>query len=174
MKYNEKDPDAGKDWGQEEKKAIEDEMVGWHHWLDGHEFEPTPGDNEGQGRLACCSPWGCKESDMLSDGTTMNIEDTFAPIAAGENFSPRKQLFNKPSVFSLICFWIYSEAWLISLCSEMVPSTRKCAISKQWVQNSLVLGWHFWRLETKSWEACNEVGSFSESFRKHYGEGDEE
>ena len=115
-----------------------------------------------------------KSQTWLSDRTTMNIEDTFAPIAAGENFSPRKQLFNKPSVFSLTCFWIYSEEWLISLCLEMVPSTRKCAISKQWVQNSLVLGWHFWRLETKSWEACNEVGTFSESFRKHKGEGDGE
>ena len=41
----------------------EDEMVGWHHRLSGHKFEPTPGDGEGQGSLACCSPWGCKESD---------------------------------------------------------------------------------------------------------------
>ena len=53
-----KDPDAGKDWGQEEKKATEDEMVGWHDWLNGHEFEQTPGDSEGQGSLAFYSPWG--------------------------------------------------------------------------------------------------------------------
>ena len=59
-----KDPDAGKDWGQEEKGAIEDEMVGWHHWLNGHEFEPTQGDSEGQGSLVCCSPWGREESDV--------------------------------------------------------------------------------------------------------------
>ena len=58
-----KDPDAGKDWGQEEKGA-EDEMVGWHHQVNGHESEPPPGDGEGQGSLACCSPRGCKESDM--------------------------------------------------------------------------------------------------------------
>jgi len=57
-------PDAGEDWGQEEKGATEDEMVGWHHWLNGHELEPTLGDSEGQGSLACCSPWGCKEADM--------------------------------------------------------------------------------------------------------------
>ena len=44
--------------------ATEDEMVGWHHWLNGHEFGQTPGDGEGQGSLVCCSPWGCKESDM--------------------------------------------------------------------------------------------------------------
>ena len=61
-----KDPDAGKDWRQEEKKKTEDEMVGWHHWLNGHEFEQALGDGEGQGRLVCCSPWGCKEI-WLSD-----------------------------------------------------------------------------------------------------------
>ena len=57
-----KDPDAGKDWGQE-KGVTEDEMVGWHHWLNGHEFEQTLGDGEGQGSMACCSPWGRKESN---------------------------------------------------------------------------------------------------------------
>ena len=56
-----KDPDAGKDWKQEEKGTTEDEMVGWHHQLDGHEFEQALGDGEGQGSLVCCSPWGCKE-----------------------------------------------------------------------------------------------------------------
>ena len=59
-----KDPDAGKDWGQEEKAETEDETVGWHHWLSGHEFEQAPGDSEGQGSLVCCSPWGHKELDM--------------------------------------------------------------------------------------------------------------
>ena len=59
-----KDPDAGKDWRQEEKGMTEDEMVRWHHWLNEHEFEQAPGVGDGQGRLACCSPWGCKESDM--------------------------------------------------------------------------------------------------------------
>ena len=59
----EKDPDAGKDWRQEEKGATEDEMVGWHHWLNGHEFEQILGDGEGQEKLVCCSPWGCKGSD---------------------------------------------------------------------------------------------------------------
>ena len=58
-----KDPGAGKDWRQEEKGTTEDEMVGWHHQLDGHEFEQVPGVGDGQGSLVCCSPWGCKESD---------------------------------------------------------------------------------------------------------------
>ena len=57
-----KDPDAGKDWRQE-RGTTEDEMVGWHHRLDGHEFEQTLGDGEGQGSLACCSQWDRKDSD---------------------------------------------------------------------------------------------------------------
>ena len=60
----EKGPDAGKDWRQEKKETIENEMVGWHHRLNGHEFEQALGDGEGQGRLVCCSPWGRKELDM--------------------------------------------------------------------------------------------------------------
>ena len=59
-----KEPDAGKDWGQEEKGKTEDEMVGWHHRLDGHGFGWTPGVGNGQGGLACCSSWGPKELDM--------------------------------------------------------------------------------------------------------------
>ena len=58
-----KDPDAGKNWRQEEKGATEDEMVGWHHRLDGHEFEQALGVGDGQGGLACCCPWGRKELD---------------------------------------------------------------------------------------------------------------
>ena len=59
-----KDPDAGKDWGQAEKGMTEDEMAGWHHQLNGHEFGWTPGVGDGQGGLVCCGSWGHKESDM--------------------------------------------------------------------------------------------------------------
>ena len=65
-----KDPDAGKDWKQEEKGMTENEMVGWHHQLNGYEFEQTPGDGEGHERLACYSPWRLKESPWLSNWTT--------------------------------------------------------------------------------------------------------
>ena len=58
-----KGPDAGKDWRWERKGMTEDEMVGCHHRLNGHEFEQAPGVSDGQGSLVCCSPWGCKESD---------------------------------------------------------------------------------------------------------------
>ena len=61
-----KNPDAGKDQRQEEKGMTEDELVEWHHQLNGHEFEQTLGDGEGQGSLACFSPWGCKQT-RLSD-----------------------------------------------------------------------------------------------------------
>ena len=59
-----KGPDAGKDWRQEKKGMTVDEMVGWHHWLNGQEFEQALGVGDGQGSLAWCSPWGHKESDM--------------------------------------------------------------------------------------------------------------
>ena len=62
-------------WGQEEKGTTEDEMAGWHHWLYGHEPEWTPGVGDGQGGLACCDSWGCKESDMTEqlNWTELNI-----------------------------------------------------------------------------------------------------
>ena len=60
-----KDPKDGQDWKQEEKGMTEDEMAGWHHWLNGHEFEQTWGVGDGHGILAWCSPWGHKESDMI-------------------------------------------------------------------------------------------------------------
>ena len=81
-----KDPDAGKDWGREEKGTTEDEMVGWHHWQDGHEFEQTPGVGDGQGGLVCCSPWGHKELD-----TTERLSWT-EPEDSSQNFIPVKML----------------------------------------------------------------------------------
>ena len=68
-----KDPDDGKDWRQEKKGTTEDEMDGWHHQLNGHEFEQILGDGRGQGSLACCSPWGIKELDMTEQMDTESI-----------------------------------------------------------------------------------------------------
>ena len=76
-----KDPDAGKDWRWEEKGMTEDEMVGWHHQLDGHVFEPTPGDSGGQRSLVCYSPWCCKQSEMteqLNNDNNPSVLDIFA------------------------------------------------------------------------------------------------
>ena len=75
-----KDSDAGRDWGQEEKGMTEDEMAGWHHRLDGHGFGWTPGVGDGQGGLACCDSWGCKELDTTElnwKGQPYHILDFF-------------------------------------------------------------------------------------------------
>ena len=61
-----------------EKGTTEDEMVGWHHQLNGHEFEQAPGDSEGQGSLACCRPWGCKELDMTEQLNNKNHVTNYA------------------------------------------------------------------------------------------------
>ena len=90
-----KDPDAGKGWRQEEKGVTEDKMVGWHHQLNGYEFEQTLGDSEGQGTLACYSSWGHKESDMTewlnNNKCTINCIMYFIQIS---------------SIFHLYPFWI--------------------------------------------------------------------
>ena len=87
-----KDPDAGKDWGQEEKGMTEDEMVGWHHWLNGHEFEQALGDSEGQGSMACCSSQGRKELDTTEqlNWTELNCgEDSWESLGLqGDPTSP--------------------------------------------------------------------------------------
>ena len=67
-----KDPDAGKDWRQEEKGMTEDEMVGWHHWLEGHEFDQFPGVFDGQGGLACCSLWDLRVRHNLATELNWN------------------------------------------------------------------------------------------------------
>ena len=91
-----KDPDAGKDWRREEKGMTEDEMAGWHHWLDGHEFEWIAGVGDGQGGLACCSPWGHKESD----GTETELNWSLVEVPAGGSTVP-------PSYSSLLSFNLY-------------------------------------------------------------------
>ena len=86
-----KDPDVGKDWGQEEKGMTEDEMVGWHHWLNGHEFEQPLGDSEGQGGLVCFSAWYDKESD-----TTEQMKNSWI-----------KKWIELSMVILIKCIWLY-------------------------------------------------------------------
>ena len=83
-----KDPDTGKDWGQEEKGMTEDEMVGWHHWLSGHEFEQVLENGEGQGSLACYSPWGLKRVRqwVTEQKTAAKALLPSAPTAVAEEF----------------------------------------------------------------------------------------
>ena len=82
-----KDPDAGKDWGQEEKGTTEGEMVGWHHRLNGHEFGWTPGVGDGQGGLDCCSSWGHKEPDTTEQ---LNWTETYIHYLFYPHNSPRR------------------------------------------------------------------------------------
>ena len=94
-----KDPDAGKDWSQE-KRVTEDETVGWHHQLDRHEFGQALGVGGGQGSLACCSPWGCKESDMTE---WLNWTDSMKP----EDKPQKTQADNYPAhdgTWNGLCF----------------------------------------------------------------------
>ena len=95
-----KDPDAGKDWGQEEERMTEDEMVGWHHWLNGHGFACTRGVGDGQGGLACCSSWGCRESDMTErlNWTELNMAQ---PIKTRTSF-PLSQFLPSGSFHKLL------------------------------------------------------------------------
>ena len=94
------DPDAGKDWRQEEKGTTEDEMVGWHHWLNGCEFEQAPGVADGMKSLACCSPWGHKESDMteqLNNNQACSVIKTMVTLTG---LSLRTRL-----CFTCVAFW---------------------------------------------------------------------
>ena len=75
-----KDPDGGKDWGQEEKGMTEDEMVGWHHWPNGHELEQTPGDGEEQGPLSAAAPGVTKSQTQLSDWPTTHASKAMLKV----------------------------------------------------------------------------------------------
>ena len=90
-----RDPGAGKDWRQVEKGTTDDETVGWHHWLSGHEFEQAPGVSDGQRSLLCCSPWGCKESDTTEqlNWTGLKMEVDRLVLGKDGSFRARKCRF---------------------------------------------------------------------------------
>jgi len=101
-----KDYDAGRGWGQEEKGTTEDEMAGWHHWLDGCEFEWTPGVGDGQWGLACCNSWGHKESDTAE---RLNWTDASfsVKICTNWNIHQGSSSFLPPSLtLSFFCMWV--------------------------------------------------------------------
>ena len=101
-----KDSDAGKDWGQKEKQVAEDEMVGWHLLFNRHELGQTLGDGEGQRSLACCSPWGCEESDTTW-WVSNNNNQTSTPV--GERLILNQKWSN---------FWWASSRLLLLLLSR--------------------------------------------------------
>ena len=100
-----KDPDAGKDWRQDEKEMTEDEMVGWHHQLDGHEFEQALGVGDGQGSLVCCNPWGHKESDTtewlnshFTNFINLNFFQVHIPSMYPDHTLPQRSAEDRPAL----------------------------------------------------------------------------
>ena len=100
-----KDPDAGKDWGQEEKGVKKDETVGWHHWLNGLEFEQTPGDGKGQGSLAGYSPWGLQRVgyNLATEQRQLpsKVSQETAELGGGGQGSNKKPTTSNPMVSAL-------------------------------------------------------------------------
>jgi len=93
-----KDPDAGKDWTQEEKGPKEDEMVGWHHWLNGHEFEQAPGVGDGQLVMVCWSPWDHKDSDTIE---WLNWTEALEEPSESESHSVMSDSLQPHALYSL-------------------------------------------------------------------------
>ena len=105
-----KDPDAGRDWGQEEKGTTEDEMGGWHHWLDGRKSEWTPGVGDGQRGLASCDSWGRKESDMTerlnwTDIVHMIVHQLYLNLKKKHNYSVIS--FEKEHILLFLCIILF-------------------------------------------------------------------
>ena len=132
-----KDPDAGRDWGQEVKGTTQDEMAGWHHRLDGYEFEWTLGVGDGQGGLTCCNSWGHKESDMAewlkwtelkwmhTYGVYKNDTDEIICMAAMETQTQRTDLWTRRGEWGGRRGWDYAE-------SNMETYITICKIDSQW------------------------------------------
>ena len=125
-----KDPDAGKDCRQEEKGMTEDEMVGWHRWLNRHEFEQALGVGDGQGSLGCCSPWGHKDHAQLSDWTeliliynvTINLQFTMLVSSVQQSDSVIYIFF-----FRFFSFIGYNKILSIVLCTIYIAGP--CCLS---------------------------------------------
>ena len=154
-----KDSDAGKDWRQEEKGMIDDEMVGWHCWLNGYEFEQTPRDSEGQGSLAYCSPWGCKELDTaeqlnnnywrwnhyLVSSPTLPIQN-FLTFSGFSDFTLPFPSFNTVFYFALYFWSIESfisdpskkNRWLIFKNSKLPGGFGEKFLGKIWGEDCRV------------------------------------
>ena len=131
-----------KSWRQEEKGMTEDEMVGWHHQLDGHEFEQAPGAGDGQGSLACCSPWGCRESDMTEQLNWTNQRNiTKYPSQSDTEFN------NKGIAQVLLNIFVgkyletsFSHVWKIRIFTPISRLFLLCIVSLQWHCSSFLFG----------------------------------
>ena len=113
-----KDPDAGKDWGKEEKGVTEDEMVGWHHQQNGHESGRTPGNSEGRGSLACCSPWSRKELDVTEQLHGFVWWLCLCPALPSDSYLAPQELFMFKRIPPASNTWVSVTAFLLSMSGE--------------------------------------------------------
>ena len=142
-----KDPDAGKDWRQEEE-TTEDKMVGWHHWLNGHEFQQALGDGEGQGSLVCCSPWGCRvEHDSDWIGCIYKYTNVYWDAFLRLCYSMVKFIESKSTLVDARGKMGVSVKWgqNFSLCSvvsnSVIPWTVTCQASVHRISQARILKW---------------------------------
>ena len=110
---------APSDWRQEEKGIKEDKMVGWHHWLNGHESEQTPGDGEEQGSLACCSPQGCKELDRTEQQQPLDLPGWSLPMEGPSWFRGHLHPLRQGGWSG----WLYTSPFYITI--PQILSTKK-------------------------------------------------
>ena len=101
-----KDPDAREDWRRKEKGMTEDEMVGWHHQLDGHEFEQAPGVGDGQGSLVCCSPWGHREPDVTEQLNNDNKKSEYRMVPSSPQVSTNLPSTSNPWKLCISCLFL--------------------------------------------------------------------
>ena len=144
-----KDPDAGRDWGQEEKGMTEDEMAGWHHWLNGRESEWTPGVGAGQGGLACCDSWGLKELDTTErqlnwpEATKMNYFCGQESLRRnGVALIVNKRIWNAVLGCSLkndrmISIWFQDTPFNITVIQVYAPTTNAEEAEVEWFYDDL-------------------------------------
>ena len=125
-----KDPDAGRDWGQEEKGMTEDKMAGWHHRLDGHEFGWTPGVGDGQGGLVCCNSWGRKESDKTEwlNWTELNI----LPVLRTSDWDLKCHILISKDSSSVRMYFIRKSATETISPEDHYSYQTKCSVSHCW------------------------------------------
>ena len=139
-----KDSDAGRDWGQEEKGRTEDEMAGWHHWLDGHESEWTPGVGDAQGGLACCGSWGRKESDTTERLNWTELIYLMIPNWLIFFYLPHFHLgwmqgnFSHIALSTYKCFLIFSQGFISVPIFSITNSENRKGMTDFYLQ------YHFW------------------------------
>ena len=152
-----KDPDSGKDWSQEEKGM---RMVGWHHWLNGPEFEQTLGVGDGQGGLACCSSRGCREMDWLSDWAT-----TTKHLCEFRNYRMYVYIY---LFFLFLATWnIYCQQLVLSNLTDAPPVAGLCHLLCVFFLDSNYTRLTTWQLTYRLLSLCVCILSFS-SLSEHF------